>query len=139
MTMTIHLSVSNLSIKARSLCLSVCVCVCVRVCVCMCSSNISADQDQADLRVFTWLLRVSRVCNVAFVWTVNNLFQKCFTNSTSIANHSHHSHMRTRANHCRAHRDPPPLTCSGASWTVILPAVRSCSVLSCATKLTAVD
>ena len=39
------------------------------VCVCVCSSNISADQDQTDLRVSTWLLLGSRVCNVAFVWT----------------------------------------------------------------------
>ena len=35
----------------------------------MCASNISADQDQTDLRVLTWLLRGSRVCKVAFVWT----------------------------------------------------------------------
>ena len=27
-------------------------------------------------------------------------------NSASIANHSHHSHLRTRANHCRAHSHP---------------------------------
>ena len=48
----------NLSIKARK-CLSVCVC----------ASNISADQDQIDLRLSTWLLSGSRVCNVEFVWT----------------------------------------------------------------------
>ena len=35
----------------------------------MCASNISADQDQTDLRVSTWLLRGSRVCNIAVVWT----------------------------------------------------------------------
>ena len=35
----------------------------------MCASDISADQDQTDLRVSIWLLRGSRVCNVAFVWT----------------------------------------------------------------------
>ena len=40
------------------------------VCVCMCASNISADQDQTDLRFSTWLLHGSRVCNVAFVWTI---------------------------------------------------------------------
>ena len=39
------------------------------LCVCVCSSNISADQDQTDLRVSTWLLRGSRVCDVGFVWT----------------------------------------------------------------------
>ena len=27
------------------------------------------DQDQTDLRVSTWLLRGSGVCNVGFVWT----------------------------------------------------------------------
>ena len=30
------------------------------------------------------------------------LVQKCFMNSASIVNRSHHSHVRTRANHCRA-------------------------------------
>ena len=39
------------------------------LCVCMYASNISVDQDQIDLRVSTWLLLGSRVCNVAFVWT----------------------------------------------------------------------
>ena len=38
-------------------------------CVCVCASNISAEQDQTDLRVSTWLLLGSRVCNVTFVWT----------------------------------------------------------------------
>ena len=35
----------------------------------MCASNMSADQDQTDLRVSTWQLHGSRVCNIAFVWT----------------------------------------------------------------------
>ena len=35
----------------------------------MCASKISADQDQTDLRVSTWLLCGSRVCHVGFVWT----------------------------------------------------------------------
>ena len=39
------------------------------LCLCVCSSNISADQDQTDLRVSTWLLFGSRVCNIPFVWT----------------------------------------------------------------------
>ena len=53
-----------LSIKASNLCLSVGLCLCV----CICASNISADQDQTDLRVSTWLLLGSRVCNFGFVW-----------------------------------------------------------------------
>ena len=74
--------------------------VCLSVCVC---SNISADQDQTDLRFSTWLLRGLRVCNIGF-----KLFHSCFTNSTSIVNHSHHSHVRTRANHCRVHPHDTP-------------------------------
>ena len=40
--------------------------------------------------------------------TVNKLFHKFFTNSTSIVNRSHYSHVRTRANHCRAHPNDIP-------------------------------
>ena len=43
--------------------------ICLSVCVSTCGSNISAHQDQTDLRFSPWLLRGSRVCNVAFVWT----------------------------------------------------------------------
>ena len=63
----------HLSIKARNLCVCVCVCVCLSVCLCMCASNIPVDQDQTDLRFSPWLLRGSRVCNIAFVWTVISL------------------------------------------------------------------
>ena len=40
--------------------------------------------------------------------TVNKLFHKCFMNSASIVKHSHHNHVRTRANHCRAHPNNIP-------------------------------
>ena len=67
---------SNLSIKARNLCLSVCACVW--------ATNISADQNQTDLRLSTWLLRGSRVCNVAFVWTAMILLIIYFRNALQI-------------------------------------------------------
>ena len=72
----------HLSIKARNLCLSVSmsVCQCVRVC----SSNISADQDQTDLRVSTWLLLGSRVCQVGFVWTTMIPLINYFINALKI-------------------------------------------------------
>ena len=44
-------------------------CVCLCLCVCVCIPQISADQDQTDLRVSTWLLRGARVCDFTFVWT----------------------------------------------------------------------
>ena len=66
----------NLSIKAWNLCLS----VCVRVY----SANISADQDQSDLRVSTWLLRGSRVCDFAFVWTAMMPLINYFINALPI-------------------------------------------------------
>ena len=62
--------------KAGNLCLSVCVCVC--------SSNISADQDQTDLRLSTWLLRGSRVCDFAFFWTAMIPFINYFINALHI-------------------------------------------------------
>ena len=84
----------------------------------MCSSNISADQDQTDLRVSTWQLLGSRVCKVAFVWTAMIPLIIYFINAVPIllalltvattATYtpepitSHRSHVRTRANHCRA-------------------------------------
>ena len=55
--------------------------------------------------------------------------------SVSIVHRNQQSHMRTRANHCTAQAHPPTLrdkriyTCSGTSWTGILLAVRSRSVL----------
>ena len=99
-----------LSIKARNL--SVCVCVCI------CASNISADQNQTDLRLSTWLLRGSRVCNVGFVWTAMIPLINYFINALQIPRAlstgattvtcapepitAHRGHVRTRANHCRA-------------------------------------
>ena len=127
----------HLSIKARNL--SVCVCVCL----CMCASNISADQDQTDLRFSTWLLHGLRVCNGRLVWNTMILLLNDFINDlpiplalSTIATivtcapepiTAHHSHVHTRANHCRA-RNKWIYTCSCASWTVILPAVRSHSM-----------
>ena len=56
-----------------------------------------------------WFKGVQRRICLDYNDTVNKLFHKWFTSSTSIAKHSHHSHMRTRDNHCRAHpQDPPP-------------------------------
>ena len=98
--------------------LSVCVSVCLSVCLCMCASNISAHQDQTDLRVSTWLLHTSRVCKVAFVWTTMlpliNYFINAFRSPLALSTiativmcapepvTAHHSHVCTRANHCRA-------------------------------------
>ena len=65
-------------------CLSACLSVCLSVCMCVYASNISVDQDQTDLRVSTWLLRGSRVCNVAFVWTAMILLIIYFRNALQI-------------------------------------------------------
>ena len=55
-----------------------------------------------------WFKGVQRRICLDYNDTVNNLFQKCFTNAASIANRSHHSHVRTRANHCRARLHDTP-------------------------------
>ena len=84
----------------------------ISVCLCMCASNFSADQDQTDLCG-------SRVCNVALVWTTMIPFINYFRNALRIPLvlltiativtrapepiTAHHSHVCTRANHCRAH------------------------------------
>ena len=99
------------------------------------------------LHDYTWLLLGSRVCHVAFVWTAMipliiyfiNAFPiplALLTIATTVTCApepitAHRSHVRTRANHCRAqtHDNKQIYTCSGASWTGILPAVRSRSVL----------
>ena len=119
----VNMPKTNLSIKARNLCLSVCLSVCLCVCVCICASNISADQDQTDLRVSTWLLRGSRVCNVIYVWTAMLPWINYFRNASGIQQAlstgattvmwapepitAHRSQVRTRANHCRTHPHPP--------------------------------
>ena len=50
----------------------------------MCSSNISADQDHTDLRVSTWLLLGSRVCEIGFVWTAMTLLINYYINALQI-------------------------------------------------------
>ena len=57
---------------------------CVPVCVCVCvwASNICADQ--TDLRLTTWLLRGSRVCDVGFVWTAMTPLMNYFINASWI-------------------------------------------------------
>ena len=50
-----------------------------------------------------WFNGVQRRICLDYNDTVNKLFRKCFTDSASIANHSHHSHVHTRANHCTPH------------------------------------
>ena len=80
--------------------------VCVSVCLSVCASDISADQDQTDLRVSTWLLLGSRVCHVRFVWTAMIPLIHFFINTLQILralSTGATSCVRTRANHCRAH------------------------------------
>ena len=107
----------------------------------MCASNISADQDQTDLRVSTWLPSGSRVCNVGLVWTTNILLINYFIIAlpipvalSSIATiarcapepvTAHHSQVRTRASSLPRHtlRNKRIYNCSGTSWTGILLAV----------------
>ena len=125
----------------------VCVCVCMCMCVCVCSSNISADQDQADLRVSTWLLFGSRVCNVRFVWTTMISLINYFTNALQIL-----QALSTRATTVTC--APEPITAELTSTTYLkkksrfIPAAaragpRFCRrfgpVLFCASKLTVVD
>ena len=78
--------------QARNLCLSVCVCASVPV---------ISLRDWPDM-ASAWFKGVQRRICSDYNDTVNDLFHKCFTKSASIANRSHHSHVRTRANHCRA-------------------------------------
>ena len=77
-----------------------------------------------------WFKSVPRRICLDYNDTINKLFHKCFTNSASFVHRSHHSHVRTRANHCRAqtHDNKQIFTCSGASWTGIFLAVCSLSV-----------
>ena len=75
--------------------------------------------------------------------TVNKLFHKCFTNSTSIVHRSHHSHMYTRANHCRAQAHNTHQETSGFISAAAQAGPGFCRwfgpVLFCASKLTVVD
>ena len=92
----------------------------------MCSSNNSVDQDQTDLRVSTWLLLGSRVCNVAFVWTTMIPLIIYFINALPIP-----LALLTIATTVTC--APEPI----ASWAGILPAAGP--VLFCASKLIVVD
>ena len=78
-----------LYIKARNLCLSVCVCLKY-----LCGSG--SGWPESFHMAAAWFKGVQRCICLDYNDTVNVLFQKCFTNSTSIANHSHHSHVCTR-------------------------------------------
>ena len=105
--------------------------------MCVCLSNISADQDQTELRPTTWLLRVSRVCDFAFVWTAMTPLINYFINALQICEHCPPEPPQSRAHQSQSLQSPPRLptlrnkqsyTCSCASWTGILSAVRSRSV-----------
>ena len=107
--------------------------MCVSVYVCLkylCRSG--SDWPEVFNMAASWFEGVRRIC-LNYNDTVNK-FHQCFKNSASVVNHSH---MRTRANHCTPLQSWPPrhplrnkriYTCSGASWTRILPVVRSRSV-----------
>ena len=134
LTLVIYKSTTgpHISCKARNL----------NVCLCMCCSNISADQDQTELRVSTWLLHGSRVCKVAFVWTTMIPLIIYFINALPISLAlltvattvtcapepitAHCSHVHTRAQN---HDNKWIYTCNGRSWTWILLVAQSLSVL----------
>ena len=75
-----------LSVIARNLCLCVCVCVCLKY---LCGSG--SDWPESFHVAAAWFKGVQRRICLDYNDTVNNLFQKCFTNSASIANRSHHT------------------------------------------------
>ena len=84
-------------------------CVCVCMCVCLkhlCRSG--SDWPEIFNMAAAWFRGVQRWICLDYNVAINNLFHKWFMNSASIVNHSHHSHMRTKANHCRAHPHAPP-------------------------------
>ena len=84
----------------------VCVCVYVYVCVCLflkylCGSG--SGWPESFNMAAVWFKSVQRQICLDYNDIVNKLFHKCFTNSASTVHQSHHSHVCTRANHCRAH------------------------------------
>ena len=125
----------------------------VRVCV----SNISAHQDQTDLRVSTWLLRGSRVCNDAIFWTTVIPLIKSFINAYEFRelcppeppqSHAHQS----QSLHTVAMCTPEPITAELKPMTYLKKEMdlylqrrqldrdfASGSVPLCASKLTVVD
>ena len=103
-----------LSIKARNICLSVCLCLCVSVCVCVCLKHLRSGSDWPEIfnTAAAWFKSMQRWICLDYNDTVIKWFHIWFPNFASIVNHSHHSHVRTRANHCRAllHAPPPEST-----------------------------
>ena len=123
-----------------------CLCVCVYVSV----PQISEDEDLTDLRVSTWLLRGSRMCNVAFVWTAMIPWINYFINALQFSKHCPPEPPQSREHqsqslHTIATCAPEPITAEPTAtphlkkqaelylqWCEldgILPAVRSRSVL----------
>ena len=93
-----------------------------------------SDWAESFNMVAVWFQGVPCRISLDYNDTIHKLFHKCSTNSASIVHRSHRSHVRTRANHCRAQAHNTTLrnkwinTCSSAGWTRILPLVRSRSV-----------
>ena len=77
---------------------SLCVCVCLKY---LCRSG--SDWNESFNMAAAWFKGVKRWICLDYNDTVNKLFHKVFTDSASIVNHSHHSRLHSRANHCRAH------------------------------------
>ena len=128
--------------KGRNLCLSVCVCVCVCLFLTyLCRSG--SDLPESFNMAAAWFKGVwSQIC-LDYNDTVNRLLHKCFINSASIVHRSHHSHVRARANQCRAQTHDIP---EETSW--FIPAAAQAGpgfcrqfgpVLFCASKQTVVD
>ena len=114
------------------------------VCVCVCVPQISLNQ--TDLRVSTWLMCGSRVCEVAFVWTTMIPLLNYFINALQIplalltiativmctpetitAEPTSTTHQENKWIY----------TCSAAGWTGICRGFSP--ILFCASKLTVVD
>ena len=115
----------------------------MNLCVCVCSSNVSADQDQTDLRVSTWLLFGSRVCDVGFVWTAMIPLINYFINALQIPRA-----LSTRATTVTCAPEPITAELKPTTTSRFIPAAvragpgfcrRFGPVLFCASKLTVVD
>ena len=114
------------------------------VSVCVCLSNISAAQDRTDLRLTTWLLCISRMCNFAFFWTAMTPVINYFINALQIRSIVRATSVTCAPEPITAEPTATPqlkkqsYTCSYVSWTGILSVVQSRSVLFGASKLTVV-